>query len=32
MCKGLLASSPKITRRKIGRVVMFSKDKDPKLR
>jgi hypothetical protein len=30
MCKGLLASSPKITRRKIARVVRLSKDRDPK--
>jgi hypothetical protein len=32
MCKGLLASSPKITRRKIAQVTRFSKDRDPKLR
>jgi hypothetical protein len=32
MCKSLLTSSPKITRRKIARVVRFSKDRDPKLR
>jgi hypothetical protein len=31
MCKGLLASSPKIIRRKIAQVMMFSKDRDPKL-
>jgi hypothetical protein len=32
MCKSLLASLPKITRRKIARVVKFSKDRDPKSR
>jgi hypothetical protein len=32
MCKSLLASSPKVTRRKIAQVVRFSKDRDPKLR
>jgi hypothetical protein len=32
MCKSLLASLPKITRRKIARVVRFSKDRDPKSR
>jgi transcription initiation factor IIF auxiliary subunit len=31
MCKGLLASLPKITRRKIAQVVRFSKDRDPML-
>ena len=32
MCKSLLISSPKITRRKIARVARFSRDRDPKLR
>ena len=32
MCKSLLASTPKVTRRRIARVVRFSKDRDPKLR
>jgi hypothetical protein len=32
MCKSLLASSPKVTRRKIARVVGFSRDRDSKLR
>ena len=32
MCKSLLASSPKVTRRKKAWVVRFSKDRDPKLR
>jgi hypothetical protein len=32
MCKSLLASSPKITRRNIARVARFSRDRDPKLR
>jgi hypothetical protein len=32
MCKSLLASSSKITRRKIAWVARFSKDRDPKLR
>ena len=32
MCKSLLTSSPKITRRKIARVVRFSRDRDPRLR
>ena len=32
MCKSLLASSPKVTRRKIARVARFSRDRDPKLR
>jgi hypothetical protein len=32
MCKSLLASSPKVTRRKVAWVAMFSRDRDPKLR
>jgi hypothetical protein len=32
MCKSLLDSSPKVTRRKIAWVVRFSKNRDPKLR
>ena len=32
MCRSLLTSSPKITRRKIARVARFSSDKDPMLR
>jgi hypothetical protein len=32
MCKSLLASSPKVTRRNVARVVRFSRDRDPKLR
>jgi hypothetical protein len=32
MCKSLLTSSPKVTRRKIARVARFSRDRDPKLR
>jgi hypothetical protein len=32
MCNSLLSSSSKITRRKIARVVRFSRDRDPKLR
>ena len=32
MCKSLLARSPKVTRRKIARVVRFSRDRDPKPR
>ena len=32
MCKSLLTSSPKITRRKIAQVPRFSRDRDPKLR
>ena len=32
MCKSLLASPPKITRRNIARVARFSRDRDPKLR
>jgi hypothetical protein len=32
MCKCLLASSPKITRRKIARVARFFRDRDPMLR
>ena len=32
ICKSLLTSSPKITRRKIARVVRFSRDRDPRLR
>ena len=32
ICKSLLASSPKVTRRKIARVARFSRDRDPKLR
>ena len=31
-CKSLLASSPKITRERVARVVRFSKDRDPKIR
>jgi hypothetical protein len=31
-CKSLLSSSSMVTRRKIARVVRFSKDRDPKLR
>jgi hypothetical protein len=32
MCKSLLASSPRVTRRKIAQVARFSRDRDPKLR
>jgi hypothetical protein len=32
MCNNLLTSSPKVTKRKISRVVGFFKDRDPKLR
>ena len=32
MCKSLLASSPKVTKRKIDRVARFSMDRVPKLR
>ena len=32
MCKSLLASSPRVTRRKPSRVARFSRDRDPKLR
>ena len=32
MCKSLLASSPRVTRRKIARVARFSRDRDPRLR
>jgi len=32
MCKSLLTSSPKITRRMIARVASFSRVRDPKLR
>ena len=32
MCKSLLASSPKVTKRKIAWVVRFSMDRVPKLR
>ena len=32
ICKSLLTSSPKITRRKITQVARFSRDRNPKLR
>jgi hypothetical protein len=32
MCKSLLASSLRVTRRKIAQVARFSRDRDPKLR
>jgi hypothetical protein len=32
MCSSLLSSLPKVTRRNIARVAMFSRDRDPNLR